>query len=159
MLSIETPEKKDLKQLAEIYKEVFAEHNVFTDTDENIIKYLENVDGDFLVAKENGKVIGGCLLVSVINKNKHSLWRIKHFAITKSAQKKGAGTELMMEIDKMIRKQISKGEFKSAKIEIHVSESEKDSLKFYKKQNYEIEGKLKSHYRKGKTCYIVGKSM
>jgi len=158
MVNIEKPNEDDLKKLATLYKEVFTVHNIFIKPDKDVLDYLQNVDGEILVAKEEGKVLGGCLVESTKNQYSHSLWRIKHLAIAKGNQHHGVGSAILDEIEDMIKERISIKDMKSAKIEVHVAENEKESIGFYKKHGFEVEGELKDHYRKGEICYILGKS-
>ena len=145
---IKKPNEKEIEQLVSVYKEAFPVHNLFQKSEEEVTDYLKTVSGEFLVAVEDGKVVGGALVV--INKPNpdHTLGKIKHIAVAKDYQHKGIGTELLKEAEKIIGK---------GKVEIHVSENEKVALEFYKSNGYEVEGELKSHYRMGETCYILGK--
>ena len=158
MIMIEKPNEDDIKQLAKLYKDVFTVHNIFTKPDKEVLDYLDNVDGEILVAKENGKVLGGCLIEYTKSQYSHSLWRIKHLAVSREKQHEGVGSVILEEIEGMIKERISIKDVKSAKAEVHVSENEKESIGFYKKHGFVIEGELKDHYRKGETCFILGKS-
>ena len=44
-------------------------------------------------------------------------------------------------------------------IEVHAAEGELNISKFYENLGYKLEGKLKSHYRKGETCFVLGKEI
>ena len=62
---------------------------------------------------------------------------------------------------KFIRRRYSQGSlrggkaYESGKIEIHVSENEKDALPFYEKMGYAIQGELPDHYRMDEICFIL----
>jgi len=145
MVEIKIAEKNELKELVGLYK-VFEEHNIFRKSEEEVLKYLENVKGEFLIAKEEGKVIGALLITKKQETDEHVLIRFKHIAVAENYRKRGIGSELL----DVAEKRVAPG-----KVEIHVVESE--SLEFYKKKGYVIEGELKSHYRRGEMCFIVGK--
>ncbi len=145
---IKKPDTEEIKQLIKVYKEVFPVHNIFQKPEEEIFNYLETASGELLVAIEDDKVTGGLWIVYEEQLPDFTRARIKHLAVAKDYQGKGVGSVLLKEAEKISKK---------GKIEIHVSENEKDALEFYKKNGYEIEGELKSHYRPGETCYILGK--
>lgn len=148
MAKIKKIKKQDIGQLIAIWKEAFPVHNVFTKSEEEIRKYLKKSKGKVLAAYENDKVVGGCLLVVSAQTPEHNLARVKHIAIAKEFQGKDVGTALLKKCERIVKK---------GKIEIHVGEKEKETIEFYKKNGYEQEGELKSHYRPDETCYVVGK--
>ena len=147
-MKIKKIKKQDLGQLIAIWKEVFSTHNVFNKTEEDILKYLKKAKGKILAAYDNGKVVGGCLLVVNAQTPEHNLARIKHVAVAKEFQGKDIGSALLKKCEKIVKK---------GKIEMHVAEHEKDTLEFYAKNGYEQEGTLKSHYRPDEACYVLGK--
>ena len=149
-MEIRQAKKQDLKGLIEVYKEVFTVHNIFTKSEEDILKYWEAVKAepdDFIVAVEDGKIVGGCLVLMKSFEG-HTLARIKHLAVSEAYQTKGTGKALMEKAEEMIG---------TAKIEIHVAESEKEAIAFYEKLGYKQEGVLSDHFRKGENCYVLGK--
>jgi ribosomal protein S18 acetylase RimI-like enzyme len=148
-MKIKKIKKQDMGQLIKIWKEAFPVHNIFNKSDEEIKKYLRKSKGKVIAAYENGDVAGGCLLV-VCQYAEHALARIKHVAVAKEHQGKDIGTALLRKCEKIVGK---------GKIEMHVAKSisGEDILEFYKKNGYELEGELKSHYRPGEICYVVGK--
>ena len=147
----------DLRQLAQLYKKTFKKHNIFTKPEPEVLKYLEKNIDNLMIGKEHGKIIAGALISFDKNGQGHSLWRLKHLAIVKDKQGSDIGSKIVKAMDEMIAGMIKGNEIKSAKIEVHVSENEKKALPFYLKNGFEIEGKLKDHYRKGELCYILGK--
>lgn len=148
-MNIRKATKKDFEQMKELYKEAFSVHLIFTKEDSVIMDYLNNFDGEFIVAVEGSRIIGA-LGISAKNYDGHKLIRLKHIAVAEEYHRKGIGSELIKEAEKIAGK---------GKIEIHVAESEKTAINFYEKNGYEVEGRLKSHYRKGETCYILGKAI
>ncbi|MBW2995943.1 GNAT family N-acetyltransferase [Candidatus Woesearchaeota archaeon] len=149
-MKIDKPNTEELKQLVKIYKEVFEIHNIFQKPEDEVVSYLETVgvEGELLVAVEDDRVAGGLLVTYEEQIPGHTRARVKHLAVTKDFQSKGVGSELLKKADEIVGK---------GKIEIHVSENEKNALDFYKRNGYEVEGQLKSHYRPGEKCYILGK--
>jgi len=147
-MKIRKASTEELKELAKLYKEAFPVHNIFQRTEKEVFNYLETLSGEILVAVEGKKILGGLALVYELSTPEHKRARLKHIAVAKDAQRKGIGSKLLKEAEKLVEK---------GKIEIHASENEKEALEFYKKNGYEVEGELKSHYRPNETCYILGK--
>ena len=144
-MEIKKPDTEELKQLVKIYKEFFPVHAIFTKSEEDVLNYLETfLEGDIFVAVKDNEVVGG--LVIAWKEYGHTVAYLKHIA-AKNADKEVI-KELVQEAEKT---------GKSGKIEIHIAEGEKIPCNFYEELGYEVEGKLKSHYRKDETCYILGK--
>ena len=163
MVSIEVPSKKDFPAMAQLYKAAFTTHELFQQAEKKVVQYLENVDGNFLVAREGDKGIGALLWTMKIT-NGHALVRIRHFAVKPSEKGKGIGIIMLEDIDKKMQ-ELKKEKVASIKIEAHVAETEKvfataqekDDLEFWQRNGFKIEGKLQDHYREGEICYIMGK--
>ena len=141
--------KEDLKQLSEVYSRAFPVHNIFTQSEEYIITYLEQFLDNIIIVEDNNKIVGGL----VIFEKKYGNWKVtnfKHIAIDVDYQGKGVGSELLKEAEKIIG---------FGKIELRVTEavSKEGTYEFYEKNGYEKEASLKSHYRKDETCFIMGK--
>ena len=149
-MEIRKAEKQELKELIPIYKDVFKKHNIFKKPDQEVQKYLEAAKGIFLVAVEYEKIVGGLLIVIELSNPRHKRTRFKHIAVAEGYRDKGIGSALLKAAEKLTR---------TGKVEIHLSENEKDALNYYKKNGYKIEGKLSSHYRLGEICYILGKEV
>jgi ribosomal protein S18 acetylase RimI-like enzyme len=149
-MEVRQAKKEDLKGFIEILKEVFPVHNIFTKSEEEVLKYWETVKAepdDFIVAVEDGKIVGGCLVL-MRSFDGHTIARIKHLAVAKDHQAEGTGRALIEKAEEMIG---------TAKIEIHIAEGEKIVIPFYKKMGYKEEGVLSDHFRKGENCYVMGK--
>ena len=54
---------------------------------------------------------------------------------------------------------IKKGGVKSIKVEVKVSENEARTIAFFRKHGFQLEGKLKSHFRAGELVYVMGKKL
>jgi len=137
----------DLMPLIKVYKEVFKVHNVFEKSEDEILEYLKQFFGNILVAEEDGKVVAGLVMV----KKKYAKWSLfdfKHIAVAKDYQNKDIGTALLKEAENIAGK---------GKVEIRVGEREATAAEFYEKNGYKKEGELKSHYRQGETCFVMGK--
>ncbi len=139
----------DLMPLIKTYKEVFKVHNVFDKSEDEILEYLKQFLGNILVAEEDGNVVAGLVIVKK-EYPKWSLFDFKHVAVAKDYQRKGVGSELLKEAEKIAGK---------GKIEIRVAKDAEAewAVPFYEKNGYTKEGELKSHYRKGETCFVMGK--
>ncbi|MBW2993350.1 GNAT family N-acetyltransferase [Candidatus Woesearchaeota archaeon] len=147
-MKIKKIKKQDLGPLIAIWKEVFSVHNIFNKSEEEILKYLKKAKGKILAAYEDDKIVGGCALFVCPQTKEHNLARIKHIAVAKEFQGKDIGSALLKKCERIVKK---------GKVEIHVAEHEKDAVEFYEKNGYAKEGELKSHYREGEICYILGK--
>ncbi|MFH1053050.1 MAG: GNAT family N-acetyltransferase [Candidatus Woesearchaeota archaeon] len=159
MYQIETPEEKDLEKLAGIMKERFVGIAQFDKSKKSISDYLKNDDGDILVIKEDNDIIGGCLLEVEANEKENSVWRIRHFAVTKKKRNKKVADFFINEIDRKIREKIEAHEVGKVHIEIHVLKGDKKSIKFYQDNNYEMKKTIKHHYGKGKDCVVLVKEI
>ncbi|MBW2974766.1 hypothetical protein KY366_03535 [Candidatus Woesearchaeota archaeon] len=144
-MEIKKAEKEELKRLIPVYKEFFPVHAIFTRSDEEVLDYLENLKGDILIAVEDNSVVGG--LVIARKKYGHTVANFKHIAA------KDGDKETIKELVKKAEELSD-----AAKIELNIADGEKIPYSFFEGLGYETEGKLKSHYRQGETCYILGKT-
>jgi hypothetical protein len=148
-MQIRKYQEGDLLKLIPIYKKFFPVHAVFTKSDEEIMNHLEKMKerGEFLIAEDNGKVKGGLVIVrSEIDGHIRS--DLKRIAADPPVRK------IIAALIEAAEKEIGKG-----KIEIRIAESEKVGPSFFKKLGYKVEAKLRSHYRQGELCYILGKEL
>jgi ribosomal protein S18 acetylase RimI-like enzyme len=159
---------EELSDLVKVYKETFSEHNRFQKQDEAILGYIieshghrQQHYGGYIVAMLKGKAIGGLLVKQVgqDQEGKHTIWKYNHLGVSKKHSRGGIGRALVRAADQRIKELISEGKINTAKVELGVSENEADALGFYVKCGFEIEGKLKDHYRHNELVYILGKSI
>ena len=160
-IEVRKPKEEELNDLIPIYKKVFKVHNILQAEEPRVKEYLlnkykEETDLGFLVAIKDGKVAGGLLLRKVGGDEKHWNIRLNHFATDDSFKGQGIGTALLNSVDEIV---LDKKGDRSVKIEIHVSENEKDAVEFFKKFGYNVEGKVKSHFRNGELVYFLGKEI
>ena len=113
------------------------------------LNYLKRVNGKFIGAFDNNKIIG-VLLIDKKEINDHTLAKLKHGTVAKEYRKKRIGSELLKKAEEIVGK---------GKIEINVSENEKELIEAYEKNGYEKEGELKNHYRTNESCFIMGKTL
>jgi len=165
---IKDAEEPELNELVNICKSVFTRHNIFQKEFEKVLEYKKeihkrhsDVGGGFIVAKIEDKVIGGVLLkrVSEDLKGKHIVWRLNHLAVSEEYSGEGIGSGLVNAAEQKIKDLINEEKMNTAKIELGVSENEKDAVEFYNKLGFEVEGELKSHYRHGELVYVLGKEI
>ncbi len=165
---IKDAQESDLKELAALYKSTFKKHNIFCKSDKEIISYLKEKQssekkngGGFVVAKSGSKIIGGILLKKETEdpKGKHVLWKYNHLAVSPSFKGKGIGKAIINAAEDKIRQMIKSKKIRTSKIEVGVSENEKESIRFYKSLGFYVEGMQKSHYRHKETSYILGKEV
>lgn len=157
---IKKAKEEDLPALVDIYTSAFERHNIFERSAEEVMQYLRTLNGDILIAVEGG-VIGGVVLK---RKDKdrtasHTVWKFNHLAVKKDYQGKGVAKKLLVSAENEIREKINEGRFKTAKIEVSVSENEESALELYYGLGFEKEGMLKSHYRYGEKVNILGKEI
>jgi len=165
MINIKVIAKDEYKEVAALLKTVFPQDELFKQGQKRTINYMENADGTFYVVEDNDIIVGAMLLSAKKNKG-FTLWTIQHAAILPNRRGTGIGIILIQYVDQMIRTQIKEGKFKSAKIEMKISgkdkifaeKSEKNDVSFLKRNGFKIEGELKDHFKKGETCFILGKS-
>jgi predicted transcriptional regulator len=148
-MGIRKLQEGDFEKLIPVYRKFFPVHVVFTKSDEEIMKHLELMKqkGEFLIAEDNGKVLGALVIVKN-NFDGHILAKLKRIAAKSPVRK------IMAELIKEAEKEVGKG-----KIEIKIAESEKVKPSFFKKLGYKVEGKLSSHYRPGERCFVLGKEV
>jgi len=144
---IRKADENDLKSLVKLYKDVFEVHNVFQKPEAEIAEYLMHFE-NILVAEEDGNIVGSLVIVESQRESDWKLFTFKHVAVSKDFQHKGIGSDLLKEAEKIAGK---------GKIEIRVGEREATAAEFYQKNGYQKEGILRSHYRKGESCFIMGK--
>jgi N-acetylglutamate synthase-like GNAT family acetyltransferase len=143
-MNIRHARPEEINKAIPLLKEFFPVHNIFTRNDFIIVKYLSKFLRDILVAEENGEIVG--FLAIQRQGQDHVVACFKHIAA------KNEDKEIIKALVKEAEKQC-----KAAKIELNVADGEKIPYTFFEELGYELEGKLKSHYRPGETCYVVGK--
>ncbi len=164
-IAVHQATSEDINQLIPIYKKIFKKHYVFELPTNEIIKYLLDKHeankevGGLLVAVKNGKVLGGLLVKKQFHdkKGKHLVVKYNHLAA--KVQGKGIGSILVKYAETLLKKKIKAREVKTIKIEADVAENEQQSLLFYKKHGFKVEGKLQDHYRVKEMVYAIGKMM
>lgn len=167
-VKIKDAEEQELTNLVEIYKQSFKNHNVFERSDNEILEYLKEshlvnskMGGGYILTKTDDKIIG-CILVRKLSgdlSGRHELWRYNHIAVIEDYKSKGIGSYLIKTADKKIKSRIDERKIDSVKIELGLAETEEELLEFYKKNGFELEGQLKSHYRHGEKTYLLGKEL
>ncbi|NQV09334.1 GNAT family N-acetyltransferase [Candidatus Woesearchaeota archaeon] len=159
--------RDDLRSLTKIYKKSFKKHNIFQKSAFRVEDYLLDnhkkhcKGGGFIVAKNNRDIVGGMLLKckEVDIKGKHSRWRFNHIAVETKFRRIGVATKLLEAGIQKINNMIKEKKFKSAKIELLVTQKEANTIKLYKKAGFKIEGELGCHYRFNESSYILGKEL
>lgn len=148
MIETQPAEKKDFEGITELLKKAFPGNKLFQQDKKKVSDYLSKVDGTFYVVFDDEKIIG-TMLLSAQNFDDHSTWKIKYAAIFPGSKKKDLGIVMIEYVDKKIRRDMEGGQFKTAKIEVEISEndkifarkSEKNDLEFWKRNGFKIEKK------------------
>ena len=152
-MNITEAQESDYDKLIELFRNFFTTHNIFQQSDEEIISYLkeQSEENKLIIYEENNEIKAACFLVN-FGQNKegtHKLWKFRHFAFTSEE----AGSKLLEEAENKIKE-----ESETSKIELTIAENE-EGINFYKSKGYVQEAELKNHYRQGETCFILSKSL
>lgn len=158
--------EQDFTDLVGVYRESFPKHNIFQKSHDEIIQYLKKKKieikkkkGSFIVARIGKKCVGAAFirLDEIDSGATHSRWKLRHTAVVSGFQRLGIGTKLVEAADSIIYDYIKNKHFKTAKVEVLVSDNEKEAIAFYKKVGFEVEGELSHHYRHKEPAHILGK--
>ena len=159
MVELRKYKDADVPQFVMLCKTSFPAHNIFYGSLADVKTYLKGRDtqsagyGGVYFAYEKGKLVGGALLrlEDHDKAGKHCRFKYNHLVAINDKVKK----EILQELSAKIHDLIKQGKCKSAKVEVGLAENEKD-LSFYLQNGSVQEGKLKSHYRRNETVFILG---
>lgn len=165
-ISIRKATVNELVSLVPIYQSIFTKHTIFQQSSKDILQYLRKTSsqyarggGGYLLAIVGKKIVGGILVRKEAEIYPHSVWKLNHLAVLSPYQRKGIGTALLQEAEKIILATLQKRKLSTAKIEIGVAQNEQDAVAFYQRQGFRVEGKLQSHYRHNEMVYVMGKEL
>ncbi|MDU1910641.1 ribosomal protein S18-alanine N-acetyltransferase [Fusobacterium sp.] len=134
-------DKKNLLEIAEIEKEIFA-NTAFSMKQLEEMKEIERYR--FFITKIEEKVAGYIILYDTID-----VWEIMKIAVNKEYRRKGIG-------EKMIKYIFSLAQIP---IMLEVRENNKGAIEFYKKSGFELIATRKNYYTDtGETAYIMVKN-
>ena len=145
-LEIEAKDKKYIKQIIEIEKEVFG---LNSGMNEWILKPMIRYGKVFVLVIED-EVIGIAEYMRNFDGNEIFLYGL---SIKKEYRKLGYGKQLLEESIKIFRKN------KIKKIGLTVSLENKKAIKLYKKMGFKMEEMLKDEYGKGIDRLYLGKEI
>ncbi|MBN2881137.1 hypothetical protein JXM83_03720 [Candidatus Woesearchaeota archaeon] len=139
----------DFCNVAQLYKQFFGLHNVFTKPIENIVSYLEEqvTKSELFVAEIDKKLFCAVFLVNK-GGNEHKLHKLRHFAFESDS----IGLEMLNWLEKIVMERST-----TAKIEVTIADGEK-GFEMYKRAGFILEGSLSNHYRHGEITFVLGKS-
>ena len=126
----------DLKRVCEIEKMSF---------DLNMFKQLYDIGAGFLVAEDEGYVVGYVLFWIKYENEGH----IISLAVDKDYQRKQAGTKLLLKAINVLSL------FKINKILLEVNENNEGAIEFYKKFNFEVDRKVPHYYNNGDGAIVM----
>ncbi len=174
-MEITKAKKEELSGLVRVYKEGFAEHNIFKQSYDKVVEYLEitqerdeETGGGYLIARAeehlpgstqfDSEIVGG-LLISKVGEGSdgHTRWRYKHIAVAKEQRGKGIGKALIQKADEMVQQMIKEGKIKTARVEVRAAEGEKESIPFYEKSGFKLESTTEHYYRANEPMYTLMK--
>jgi hypothetical protein len=151
-MEIRIVKRSDYKNLANLFQGFFIRHNIFSLSEKEIIKYLkkESKKSKLVVCAEENCILAALFIVKIGQdiEGKHTLWKFRHFAYCNEK----AAVLLLKNTEEKVKK-LSE----TSKIELTLAENEK-GVKFFQKNGYRVEGKLKNHYRWNETCIVISKS-
>lgn len=130
----------DLKRVIEIEEMSFDESY-----DLNIFMQLYNIGAGFLVAEEEGYVIGYILFWIKYENEGH----IISLAIDKDYQQKKAGTSLLLKAITIL------AAFKIDKILLEVNENNHVAIEFYKKFDFKVDRTVPHYYNNGDGAIVM----
>ncbi len=166
--SIRDARSDELPFLVKIYQAAFSKHNVFQRQETEIQGYLQQTQrknkaagGGYLVALTGNKIVGALLVRQEAEdvSGKHARWKYNHLAVALPFQRKGIGTALLQAADKKVLAVMKSRKINTVKVEIGVAETEKGVAAFYIYNGFQVEGKLRSHYRHNEVVYVMGKEL
>lgn len=143
--AVEKASIDDLKELIPTYKEVFKVHDIFTKPSDEIVSYFETVVDDYLVAKVDGKTVGGVLV-----KKEDEAWRLKHLVVAAGYRDMDLGSSLV---------EAAENKIGSGRVVVHLSQNEEAALPFYKKMGFKVEKEVEGYYREGEKVFFLGKEI
>ncbi len=158
--------EQDFMDLVGVYRDAFKKHNIFQKSHDEIIQYLKKKrievkkkSGSFIAARIGKKCVGAAfvMLEEIDSGATHSRWKLRHAAVMAGYQRMGIGRKLMEAADTRIYDCIKSKHLKTAKVEVSISEGEKESIGFYKKMGFDVEGELSHHYRHKESSHVLGK--
>jgi len=151
-MTIRNIQETDYEELIELFKNFFKTHNIFQQTDQDIVNYLKDQSkkNELIIYDDNGSLKGALYLVHFGQNTdgSHKLWKFRHFAF----ENENVASELLKEAERRIKENSQ-----TSKIELTIAENEK-GVNVYKANSYEQEGNLTNHYRWGEVCFIFSKS-
>ena len=130
----------DLKRVCEIEKMSFDESYEL-----NMFKQLHDIGAGFLVAEDEGYVVGYVLFWIKYENEGH----IISLAVDKDYQRKKAGTKLLSKAITVLSL------FKINKILLEVNENNHGAIEFYKKFNFEVDRKVPHYYNNGDGAIVM----
>lgn len=135
----------DLKRVCEIEKMSFDESYEL-----NMFKQLYDIGAGFLVAEDDGYVVGYVLFWIKYENEGHiiSLAVDKDYQ-RKQAERKQAGTKLLLKAINVLSL------FKINKILLEVNENNEGAIEFYKKFNFEVDRKVPHYYNNGDGAIVM----
>lgn len=130
----------DLKRVCEIEKMSFDESYEL-----NMFKQLYDIGVGFLVAEDDGYVVGYVLFWIKYENEGH----IISLAVDKDYQRKQAGTKLLLKAINVLSL------FKINKILLEVNENNEGAIEFYKKFNFRTDRVVPNYYTDGDGAIIM----
>ena len=136
-MHIRKVKENELNELARLYRKFYPVHNIFQETEEEVIRYLRNESRKDEILAVEVEGIKAALFVSLRSRtldHTHCLIKFRHLAY----EQEEAATLLLEEAERTARE-----DSKTAKIEVHAAESEK-SIPFLKSKGYTVEAPLRT---------------
>lgn len=141
--------KADLQKVYEIEKECFLDPWKYSDLE---YEFNGNPVNKFIVIEADGKIVGFNNFMITFNSA-----TITQIAVTREYRRKGFGTVLLNEMEKMFPKE---GEDIVENVTLEVRSSNLAAIKLYEKHGYEVVVKKPHYYADGEDAiYMVKRLM
>ncbi|MEW5897221.1 MAG: hypothetical protein AB1668_05985 [Nanoarchaeota archaeon] len=147
---VENKTNAAIRKFIPLLQKAFVRHNIFEKSEEEIFKYLSDVQkkDEIVLFAQNGTIMAGVVIIKVEDDNqKYSRWKLHHFACHKDLPEQSR-LQFLAEIEKRIKQQSKK-----VKIEYNMAETETEYIALFEKATFTKEATFPDRYRLGETAY------
>lgn len=151
-MEIELVSYSDLKQIRELEKNSELKRKPYS------LSFLKqnhyNNREEFLVAKDNGRVVG--YIFGKLQEEKEGSQKkgkMISMLVHKNSRGQGIGTKLMNELIRIFKEEGANETF------FHVREGNSGAISLYKKLNFKVEKEIENYYSDGGDAYLMKKEI
>ena len=154
MVEFRSTTPKDAEQIAVVLKECYNIDSI--EEGINVFKHETEKHHHFIVAVDNGKVIGLTTWL-MHGLPKHQLCELDRIAVMPEYRGRGVAKLLFDELVKKAQDEYKKHGYKLRKLYILTHDDNKRAQTFYEKLGFEHETTLKHHYYHGKHEFVYSR--